>query len=73
SEIVDAVLGFVPRIGKWNFSTDGVYSAGTAGIPTVGFGPGEEAHAHTIDEQVRLNDLKAAAQVYAQLAARMLR
>ncbi|MGM0401931.1 MAG: YgeY family selenium metabolism-linked hydrolase, partial [Chloroflexota bacterium] len=33
SEIVDAVLGFVPRIGKWNFSTDGVYSAGTAGIP----------------------------------------
>ncbi|MFP3897436.1 MAG: YgeY family selenium metabolism-linked hydrolase [Anaerolineales bacterium] len=73
SETVDAVLGFVPHTGKWNFSTDGVYSAGTAGIPTVGFGPGEEAHAHTVDDQVRLDDLKAAAQVYAQLAARMLR
>lgn len=73
STVVDAVLGFVPHIGKWAFSTDGVYSAGVAGIPTVGFGPGEEAHAHTVDDQIRLDDLEAAAQVYAELAARMLR
>lgn len=73
SEVVDAALGFVPHIGKWNFSTDGVYSAGVVGIPTVGFGPGEEAYAHTVDDQVRLDDLEAAAQVYAELAARMLR
>ncbi len=73
SEAVDAALGFVPHIGKWSFSTDGVYSAGTAGIPTVGFGPGEETYAHTVDDQVRLDDLEAAAQVYAQLATRMLR
>ncbi|MBI3958272.1 MAG: YgeY family selenium metabolism-linked hydrolase, partial [Chloroflexi bacterium] len=26
--------------GKWNFSTNGIYWAGKAGIPSIGFGPG---------------------------------
>ena len=43
------------------------------GIPTIGFGPGEERYVHTVDDQVRLRDLESAAQVYAELAARMLR
>ncbi len=30
---------------------------GEAGIPTVGFGPGEERYAHTVNEQVRLADV----------------
>jgi putative selenium metabolism hydrolase len=33
--------------GKWNFSTNGIYWMGKAGIPSIGFGPGEEETAHT--------------------------
>jgi len=70
--VIEDVLGFAPRVGKWDFSTDGVYSAGTAGIPTLGFGPGEERYTHTVDDQVRLKDLESAAKVYAELAVRWL-
>jgi acetylornithine deacetylase/succinyl-diaminopimelate desuccinylase-like protein len=70
---VEDALGFVPHVGKWDFSTDGVYTAGVAGIPTIGFGPGEERYAHTVDDQIRLKDIESAAKVYAELAARMLR
>lgn len=65
-------LGYRPRIGRWNFSTDGTYTAGVANIPTVGFGPGEEQYAHTQNEQVRLNDVVDAARVYARLAIEIL-
>lgn len=61
-----------PQITRWGFSTEGVYTAGTANIPTVGFGPGQEELAHTADEHVRLEDVYSAATVYAQLAARLL-
>jgi len=70
---IEAVLGFVPRIGRWEFSTDGVYTMGRAGIPTVGFGPGEERFAHAMDEQIRLDDIYAAARVYGRLALDMQR
>ncbi|MFH1084171.1 MAG: YgeY family selenium metabolism-linked hydrolase [Chloroflexota bacterium] len=72
AQTVEDMLGFVPHIGRWDFSTDGVYTAGVAGLPTIGFGPGEERYAHTVEEQVRLADLEAAARVYAALAARLL-
>jgi putative selenium metabolism hydrolase len=65
-------LGFRPRLGRWTFSTDGTYTAGVANIPTVGFGPGEERYAHTLDEQIRLNDVVDAARVYARLAVEVL-
>lgn len=61
-----------PRVTKWDFSTEGVYTAGVAGIPTVGFGPGDPEHAHAADEHVCLSDVYAAAEVYAQLAAELL-
>jgi len=69
---VRKTLGYQPRIGLWAFSTDGVYTMGTAGIPTVGLGPGEERYAHTSNEQIRLDDVAAAARVYAQLAVNLL-
>ena len=61
-----------PRVSRWDFSTEGVYTAGTAGIPTVGFGPGDPHVSHTADEHVRLADVYAAAEVYARLAAELL-
>jgi putative selenium metabolism hydrolase len=69
---VRAVTGERPPIGKWDFSTDGVYTMGVAGIPTVGMGPGDETQAHTADECVRLADCYTAAQIYAQLAVELL-
>ncbi len=65
-------LGYRPCIGHWAFSTDGVYTMGAANIPTVGFGPGQDRFAHTVDDQIRLADVIDAARVYAYLAVEML-
>ncbi|MBC7257976.1 MAG: YgeY family selenium metabolism-linked hydrolase [Chloroflexi bacterium] len=72
TQAVKQTLGYKPRLERWAFSTDGVYTMGVAGIPTVGFGPGDEKLAHTVDDHVKVADLVAAAQVYAALAVRML-
>lgn len=37
--------------GKWAFSTNGTYWAGKAGIPSIGFGPGDEIYAHSTLDQ----------------------
>lgn len=54
-----------PKIGHWTFSTNGVATAGLCGIPTVGFGPGHEHHAHAANEQVEVDHLTRAAAFYA--------
>jgi putative selenium metabolism hydrolase len=61
-----------PMVGTWAFSTDGVYTMGEAGIPTIGFGPGDARYAHTTDENIPLADVHQAAQVYANLAIDLL-
>ncbi|NLE44644.1 MAG: YgeY family selenium metabolism-linked hydrolase [Chloroflexi bacterium] len=61
-----------PQVTRWSFSTEGAYTAGSARIPTVGFGPGEPNVAHTANEHVRLADVHSAAEVYAQLASILL-
>ncbi|MFQ6001161.1 MAG: YgeY family selenium metabolism-linked hydrolase [Anaerolineae bacterium] len=65
---VKKALGYEPQIIGWRFSTDGVATKGELGIPTIGFGPGEEAQAHSPDEQIPVADVVKAARVYAQLA-----
>lgn len=52
--------GLKPSLSAFRFCTNGSYSAGIAGIPTIGFGLGREQDAHTIDERISLNDLEAA-------------
>lgn len=53
--------------GKWNFSTNGIYWAGKAGIPSIGFGPGDEETAHTVNDSVSLEDMVKATEFYAAL------
>ena len=65
----EAVFGQRAQTGKWNFSTNGTYWAGKAGIPSIGFGPGDEIHAHTVIDQVRLDDVVRATAFYAALPA----
>lgn len=55
--------------GKWNFSTNGIYWAGKAGIPSIGFGPGEEETAHTVNDSVILDDVVKATEFYTLLPA----
>lgn len=54
-------------LGTWDFSTNGTYWAGKAGIPSIGFGPGDEITAHTMIENVPLDDMVAATEFYALL------
>ncbi len=61
------VLGKNAVIDKWTFSTNGVATAGRLGIPTVGFGPGNEVYAHTTNEQMPVDHLVKATEFYATL------
>jgi len=55
--------------GKWDFSTNGTYWAGVAGIPSIGFGPGDEIYAHTVLDQVPLAEVVKATEFYALFPA----
>jgi putative selenium metabolism hydrolase len=61
------LTGGAPTPGKWNFSTNGTYWMGKAGIPSIGFGPGDEVHAHTVIDQVKLDDVVDATAFYTLL------
>jgi len=54
-------------LGTWDFSTNGIYWAGKAGIPSIGFGPGDEKTAHTFLENVPLDEVVDATAFYALL------
>ena len=66
-----AAYGSEPQLGKWNFSTNGVYWHGKAGIPSIGFGPGNEIYAHTVNDQVALADVVQSTLFYALLPSLM--
>jgi putative selenium metabolism hydrolase len=65
----EAVFGQRAGTGKWAFSTNGIYWAGKAGIPAIGFGPGDEVYAHSVLDQVPLDDVVRATTFYAALPA----
>ena len=54
-----------PVVDKWTFSTNGVATMGLMGVPTIGFGPGDEEVAHSVIERVPIRHLVDAAQFYA--------
>ena len=57
-----------PKVDKWTFSTNGIMTNGIYGIPTIGFGPGNEVLAHAPNEKVAVDDLVAASAFYAAFA-----
>jgi len=59
--------GQSPKISKWVFSTNATYWMGKAGIPSVGFGPGEERWAHSVLDQVPAEEVAQCATFYAML------
>ena len=64
--------GLAPEVTKYSFCTNGSYSAGIAGIPTIGFGPGAEDGAHVVNESIEVNQVKQAALGYQAIAAQFL-
>jgi len=65
--IVGAAARAVGRLGAadkaaevrpWTFATDGGWSCGVHGIPTVGFAPGEERFAHTNRERLDVEEAR---------------
>jgi len=62
---IEALWGEKRMLGTWDFSTNGTYWAGKAGIPSIGFGPGDEIYAHTNKEQIPLDEVVAATEFYA--------
>jgi len=64
-ESAESILRKRPRLSRYIFGTDGSYISGVAGIPWFGFGPGDEANAHSVNDHVRIEDLVNASKIYA--------
>jgi len=56
-----------PVVDKWTFSTNAVSICGRYGIPTLGFGPGDETLAHAPNERIPVDHLTQAAEFYTLL------
>jgi putative selenium metabolism hydrolase len=60
------VLGRDDGVDIWRFATDGGHLM-AAGIPTIGFGPGDETLAHTNQERINLAQMEEAVVAYTAL------
>ncbi len=65
-------VGIRSELSHYAFCTNGSVTAADLGIPTIGFGPGDEELAHRPDEHVELAQLATAAAGYAALAQELL-
>jgi putative selenium metabolism hydrolase len=65
--------GLPAEVSHYRFTTNGSASAGRLGLPTIGYGPGEEARAHTADESIALSELQAGARGYAAIVSALLK
>jgi len=72
-DAAQAVLGREPRIQRSAFSSSGCTTAGTFGIPTVGFGPADEVHSHSVNDQIPLSQLQPAMAFFALFPETYLR
>ena len=53
---LEDVLGRSIEVGTWRFATDGGHFA-QAGITVLGFGPGDDAVVHTVEERISIDEL----------------
>lgn len=60
-------FGENPEYYRWDFSTNGVATAGKLNIPTIGFGAGIEKMAHQTNEYCPVDDIWKACEFYAML------
>jgi acetylornithine deacetylase/succinyl-diaminopimelate desuccinylase-like protein len=60
-------------VRPWQFATDGGWSSGVHGIPTIGFAPGEERYAHTNRERLDLEEARWAYERYPEVIAAVQR
>jgi len=65
----ESVIGVPGKIDVWKFGVDGTFIQ-KSGIPCVGFGPGNELHAHTPHDHVPIEQLLASCRVYADIIRR---
>lgn len=56
TDVLAPVLGAVPPVDVWRFATDGGHFA-EAGLTVVGFGPGDDRLAHTVEEAIGIDEL----------------
>lgn len=67
-EAIQRVTGFEPEIHTEYGWTDGALISKYMKIPTVVFGPGDIALAHTSEEKIVIDDLMKSVEVYTQIA-----
>lgn len=66
-------VGLEPQLSAYQFCTNAAYSAGEAGVPTIGFGPSPETMAHTVDEYLEVEQLLRASQGYTGIITALLK
>lgn len=64
---LEEAFGHPVEVKQWDFATDAGH-LNAAGIPAIGFGPGDEALAHTNQERISTAELSEAMRGYAALA-----
>ena len=67
-EAYQDLFGERARRRTWDFSTNGVATRGKYNIPTIGFGPGDDKYAHTVDDQAPVEHVVKAMAFYVELA-----
>ncbi len=67
-----ARAGLEVGFAAYQFCTNAAYTAGVAGVPTIGFGPSRESLAHIIDEYLEIEQLLAARKGYLGIAIGLL-
>ncbi|MEA4811708.1 MAG: YgeY family selenium metabolism-linked hydrolase [Anaerolineaceae bacterium] len=65
--------GLEPKVGAYQFCTNAAYCAGWQGIPTIGFGPGDESLVHIANECLPLEDLLKARNYFRAIIQEVLR
>jgi putative selenium metabolism hydrolase len=66
-QAVSSVTGRKPAVRPWTFGTDGGYPCGLYGIPTIGYGPGDESYSHTNRERLDLASARSTFEAYPEL------